>query len=208
MRRQYRLVDFLRKDEITISSAAQTTRHYPFTLYTARDFFRTFENSVFDFDSELEVRSIYIFSGKNALPRHSFASGYLLSVPLDTYEKYGLAGIPDPLGTITLECGGTMTSPCVRVQMVPTERPKRTPTSASDTAPLPERSNANGSWATAVGCLSVLVGMGGCLALGPFATQLGILSDKQFGFTYLFGPGFLVASLLLGWMIRRRLRGD
>lgn len=117
--RLYRVMDFLRNDQITISSQAQTAPHYPFTLPEARKFFRHFETATFEVESDSPVRSIYIFTGKHVQSGRSFANGYLLSVPLEVYERRGLAGIPDPIGTIDFEYDGIATSPRIRVTLAP-----------------------------------------------------------------------------------------
>lgn len=120
----YRIADFIRNGQVLIMPDIQDRPQFPFTIQRAMQFFRCFANESFDLDQK--VSSIIIYDGKEALPHHSYAAGHLYAASLeeigDATQKTGR--LPDPVGTINMEYGGTRTSP--RLQAQPLTPPKRT----------------------------------------------------------------------------------
>lgn len=107
---QRHLRDFLASDNILISPEIQNAPLFPFTIERARRFFAVFQDEGFDFAAE--VKAIVINSGKENLPSHSFATGFLFSQSLDELEK--LRGFPKPVGSIHMECGGNTKKPVIK----------------------------------------------------------------------------------------------
>ncbi len=113
----YRIIDFMKEREIVIAPPIQERPMYPFTWHCATRFFANFINETFVF--ERQVRSIMIYDGKENLPRHSFAMGFLYSQTCDEMHAFAVQHqpIPKPVGTIALEYGGELTAPYVRVNL-------------------------------------------------------------------------------------------
>jgi hypothetical protein len=112
----YRIADFTRSANIYIESDIQVRELYPFTMECAKRFFDCFKRESFAFEGK--VGSIRIYRGKEALPRHSYAIGWLYSQTIDEMEKQGKW--PDrPIGEIDLELGGNATAPYVSVKPEP-----------------------------------------------------------------------------------------
>jgi len=121
--RRYRVIDFLRRDEVLISPDIQDRPGYPFTLERARRFFDKFQSESFAFDGE--VKSIIIFDGKENLPRHSFATGLLYPHTLDQLKRLGT--VKQPVGEIHFECGGTLSAPRIGVSRLRLQQDKDKP---------------------------------------------------------------------------------
>lgn len=98
----YRLMDFMKAFEIAIDPPIQERQLYPFTMQCAKNFFDCFVNESFKFDGV--VRSILIYDGKENLPKHSYAKGWLFSQNCD--ELGALERTPKPVGHIYLDFGG------------------------------------------------------------------------------------------------------
>jgi hypothetical protein len=120
----YQVSSFLRTGEIYISPEIQNREHYPFTLQRAKQFFDCFREETFELNGV--VRSLFIDEGKEALPAHSFAKGFLYSQKIDDLVEHARQSggdLPDHVGTILLEYGGTRESPYIHVE--PTEATAR-----------------------------------------------------------------------------------
>jgi len=107
----YNIINFLRSAEILINPDIQERSLYPFTMQCAKKFFDNFVNDSFDFDGY--VGSIVIYDGKENLPRHSYAAGFLFSQRIDEINSLGI--FPDPIGSIQFEYGGNTTTPYISV---------------------------------------------------------------------------------------------
>ena len=107
----YNIISFLQSAEILINPDIQERVQYPFTMQWAKKFFDNFVNDSFHFDGF--VGSIVIYDGKENLPRHSYASGFLFSQSID--EINNLGNFPDPIGSIQFEYGGNTTTPYISV---------------------------------------------------------------------------------------------
>ena len=112
---KYNLSEFIRTGQILIHPDIQDPGlPYPFTIELALKLLYRFDDFKFDralFDSA--VKSIIIHSGKEVFPRHSFGDGYLYDQTID--EMQAKRNIPEPIGRIRFECGGTLKSPWVRI---------------------------------------------------------------------------------------------
>lgn len=108
----YHIIDFLKNYEIVIDPKIQEREIFPFTMQCAKRFFLNFAEESFNFDRE--VRSILIYDGKENLPRHSFATGFLFSQSYGELEALG--SIPKPIGSIHMEYGGNTTLPYVNAK--------------------------------------------------------------------------------------------
>jgi hypothetical protein len=117
--KMYTFGDFWRSGEILIDPAIQHQPQYPFTMDCAKRFFKHFAKERFAFEGE--VKSICVSRGKEALPRHSVADGFLLSQTLDE-----MAQVTDPgeerkytVGEVHFEFGGNAVVPYLTVSPEP-----------------------------------------------------------------------------------------
>lgn len=112
----YRIDDFLRTADIYIAPEIQNREHYPFTMHNAQRFFHQFRGIPFELNAT--ARALFIFRGKEALPRSSFAEGALYSQNVDELEAHAqrnYGNLPEPIGAILFECGGTRVEPYIKV---------------------------------------------------------------------------------------------
>lgn len=112
----YRMENFRRSKDIYIDSDIQDRAAYPFTMECAKRFFDCFERESFAFEGT--VASIRIYDGKEALPRSSYAMGYLYSQTIDEILSRG-DWPKHPAGKIHLEFGGTATASYLFVRPEP-----------------------------------------------------------------------------------------
>ena len=112
----YKIVDFLKAGTIVIHPSIQRRAQYPFDMAAAKRFFSHFVEESFAFGTV--IKSITIFDGKEVFPRHSYAVGFMYSQTIE--ELDGLEQrhdkIPQPVGKLHLECGGTHERVLVRVE--------------------------------------------------------------------------------------------
>lgn len=99
---KYAMIDFLLCNKVLISPEIQNRQRFPFTMQAAKRFFDRFAGESFELDAP--VRSIVVYDGKENLPRHSYASGFLFAYSL--YEMQEIGSFPDPVGSIHLEVLG------------------------------------------------------------------------------------------------------
>ena len=117
--KMYTFGDFWRANEILIDPDIQRQPHYPFTMECAKRFFKNFTKERFAFEGD--VKSIWVHSGKEALPRHSHADGHLLSKTLDEMAQ-GDDPAPERtyrVGGIHFEFSGSAVVPYVTVSPEP-----------------------------------------------------------------------------------------
>jgi hypothetical protein len=90
----------------------QQRAQYPFTMECAKRFFGPFMKQPFNFAGM--ITSMVIYDGKENLPNHSYAAGWLYR---QTLEEIGQLGrLPDHIGSIHFEFGGTTINPSIRVE--------------------------------------------------------------------------------------------
>lgn len=112
----HHIADFLETADIYISPEIQQQPHYPFTMACAKRFFDEFRRSSFEFDRS--VRAIFIFRGKEALPRNSFAEGWLFSKTVNELENYAArnnGNLPENIGIIYMDCGAPLHRPYIKI---------------------------------------------------------------------------------------------
>lgn len=110
----YTIRDFVMESppQFMIMPDIQTRAQFPFTMGCAKRFFSYFMKQPFNFAGM--ITSIAIYDGKENLPNHSYAAGWLFQ---ETLEEIGQLGkLPDPIGSIEFEYGGTTTNPTMRVK--------------------------------------------------------------------------------------------
>ncbi len=110
----YTLRDFITESppQFMVMPDIQQRRQFPFTMDCARRFFSHFARQPFNFASM--ITSIVIYDGKENLPNHSYADGWLFE---ETLEEIGRLGkLPDHIGSIHFEFGGTTINPTIRVE--------------------------------------------------------------------------------------------
>src|SRR5436853_7411944 len=113
---KYRLYDFVRTGEVYIDPEIQTRSAFPFTIERAQRLFDQVALASFQFSGI--VRSIFIYDGKEALPNHSYAKGYLFSYTCDALAAYAQRNegyLPKNIGSIYLEYGGTYSNPSISI---------------------------------------------------------------------------------------------
>jgi len=108
----YRIANFMSSAGIYIDKNIQTRESSPFTMECGRRFFMPFALESFWFEGQ--VGSIRIYEGKEGLPGHSYANGWLYTETLDEIHERGKW--PDrALGEIHFEFGGIAAAPCIFV---------------------------------------------------------------------------------------------
>jgi len=107
----YRIYDFLKTNNISISPEIQNRAVYPFTMGCAQRFFDKFIDKSFYIN--VSVASIIILDGKENFPKHSYAHGFLFSQSLD--EIGSRSSMPMPVGRIEFEYDGKTISPTIHV---------------------------------------------------------------------------------------------
>jgi tetratricopeptide (TPR) repeat protein len=103
-RAQYRVLDFMRTNQIYVHTLAQEMPRYAMPMHLAKRFFDNFVGEVFRFDGI--TRSIIIWTAKYDLPKFSWADGYLYSQTLEEMDAAGWQNKPDPVARIYFACGG------------------------------------------------------------------------------------------------------
>jgi len=95
---RYRMRDFLISDnKLIVTPEAQNARVFPFARDRARRFFMEFKDVEFDFNGQIGF--ILIHTGKENLPSHSIADGFLFEQTFDEYIRLGrLGALPKPIG--------------------------------------------------------------------------------------------------------------
>jgi hypothetical protein len=111
----YALRDFFTESppQFLVMPDIQQRRQYPFTMDCARRFFGYFEKQPFNFAGM--ITSIVIYDGKENLPDHSYAAGWLFQESLEEIGQLG--SLPNPIGSIHFEFGGTTKTPTIRVEV-------------------------------------------------------------------------------------------
>lgn len=112
----YTVGDYVRSANIYIDSDIQNRSQCPFTMASAKRFFVNFRQERFAFAGT--VGTVRIYDGKEALPRHSYAHGWLYVETLDEMSGKG-AEWPEPVGDIHFEFGGTASRPYLVVRPEP-----------------------------------------------------------------------------------------
>lgn len=110
----YTIRDFVMESppQFMVMPDIQTRAHFPFTMDCAKRFFSPFMTLPFTFAGL--ITSIIIYDGKENLPDHSYAAGWLFQ---ETLEEMAQAGkVPNHIGSIHFEYGGTTTNPSIRVE--------------------------------------------------------------------------------------------
>lgn len=116
----YRIDTFLKTGEIYIDPDIQNRDRNPFTIQHAKTLFDCFREESFELNGV--VRSLYIYDGREDLPRESYAKGFLYAERVDELEEYASnhnGDLPDHVGNIRLECGGGPARPGVLVRTTP-----------------------------------------------------------------------------------------
>jgi len=113
----YRMENFWRSNDIYIDPDIQTREGNQFTMNCAKRFFVPFLKEYFAFEGK--VGSIRIYDGKEALPRHSYAFGWLYSDTIDEIMRHRGTWPEHPVGTINFEYGGNAKAPYISVQPEP-----------------------------------------------------------------------------------------
>ena len=117
----YTLRDFITEapPQFMVMPDIQHRPQRPFTMDAARRFFGHFGEQPFNFAGM--ITSIVIYDGQEQLPNHSYAAGWLFQ---ETLEEIGNLGrLPDQIGSIHFEYGGTTVAPTIRVE--PAANPSR-----------------------------------------------------------------------------------
>jgi hypothetical protein len=113
----YTIDSFLKKGEIYIDPEIQHRDRQPFTMQRAKTLFDCFRGETFDLNGV--ARSVFIYDGKEDLPRQSYAKGSLYAQTVDELESYAAGhdgDLPDHVATIRLECGGAPIRPGILVR--------------------------------------------------------------------------------------------
>jgi hypothetical protein len=110
----YTLRDFVMESppQFMVMPDIQRRPQFPFTMDCAKRFFDPFLKRSFNFAGM--VTSIIIYDGKENLPNHSYAAGWLFQETLE--EMAQLGKLPEHIGSIHFEYGGTTTDPSIRVE--------------------------------------------------------------------------------------------
>src|SRR5579863_7861236 len=110
----YSLRDFVMASppQFMVMPDIQRRPQYPFTMDSARRFFSYFAKQPFNFAGV--ITSIVIYDGKENLPNHSYAAGWLYRESLEEIGQLGK--LPDHLGSIHFEYGGATVAPTMRVE--------------------------------------------------------------------------------------------
>jgi hypothetical protein len=110
----YAIRDFVMESppQFMVIPDIQRRPQFPFTMDCAKRLFSPFMKQSFNFAGM--IRSIVIYDGKENLPNHSYAAGWLFQETLE--EMAQLGKLPDHIGLIHFEYGGTSTVPSIRVE--------------------------------------------------------------------------------------------
>ncbi len=111
----YTVHDFMIESpsQFVVMPDIQQRPQHPFTIDCAERFFGYFAKQPFNFAGM--IRSIVIYDAKENLPNHSYAAGWLFQESLEEIGQLG--SLPNHLGSIHFEFGGTTTTPTIRVQV-------------------------------------------------------------------------------------------
>ena len=113
--KMHRIRDFFKSSNIQVDKDLERAQP-PFTTERAMRFFANFKKESFAFEGQ--VGSIRIYEGKEVLPGHSFASGWLYSETIDSIEQRG-DWPRDSLGSIHFEFGDVIRIPYMVVKPEP-----------------------------------------------------------------------------------------
>jgi hypothetical protein len=113
----YTIRDFIMESpsQFLVMPDIQQRPQFPFTMKSAQRFFGYFMKQPFNFAGF--ITSIIIYDGKEHLPEHSYAAGWLCQERLEEIAQLGR--FPKPLGSIHFEYGGTTINPTIRVEKTP-----------------------------------------------------------------------------------------
>ena len=111
----YRIGDFVMASppQLLVMAELQRRVRFPFTLDGAERFFAVFAKLPFQFAGM--VQSVVIYEGRENLPNHSYAAGWLYEESLEQMAQMEQA--PEAAGSIYFEFDGTTGAASIRVEL-------------------------------------------------------------------------------------------
>jgi hypothetical protein len=115
----YTIGDFimLSPPQFLVMPEIQQRVRFPFTVENAARFFEHFTKVPFKFEGV--IQSVVIYDGRENLPNHSYAAGWLYEQSLEQLSQ--LEDSPEPIGSLYFEYGGTTTAAIIRVEVAENE---------------------------------------------------------------------------------------